>query len=201
MDNALNAEIDEKEETIAGIFAVHFWNLPEKIMHSLRDEVNNCTITKATNPGYFFTGEAAHLPKRQQSCLFALTYWHLASKERDTGNFADAWRLLCKSSYFVGLTDGREEPRQTDAARGRSEKSQWRKLQIANLISKNRPVGGWINERNAANFILDDATDLNNRLKMNLTESRLTNLITDWMKEDGSVVRAAFHGTYVIESD
>jgi len=201
MRNTLNIEITETEETIAGLIAVNFGSSPNKIMHILQEKVNKCAAADFSTPKVFFTDEIKRLPIRQQSSLTALIYWYLAIKQRDADNFADAWGFLCKSSYFIGLTDGREEPRVLAAARGRSEKSQWKKLQVANLISRSRPVDGWKTERDAANSILEEVISLNENLKMNLTSSRLGTLIRDWMKEDGSVVRDAFLGTYVKDSD
>ncbi len=201
MSNQLTIEITEIEETIAGMIAVHFGDFPNTIVHDLQDKVNKCAIVDFGTPTGLFTDEVKRLPIRQQSCLTALTYWYLAVKQRDAENLADAWKFLCKSSYFIGLTDGREEPRVVAAARGRSEKSQWKKLQVANLISGSRPVDGWKTERDAANSILEEVISPNKKLEMNLTKSRLGNLITGWMKEDGSVVRDAFLGTYVNDSD
>ncbi|WP_439857807.1 hypothetical protein [Pseudomonas syringae] len=197
----LTSELTDIGELVDEMLSYGFENSPLKTTNYLLEKINKQTITKDTQDRYFLTGDLIYLPERQQSCLIAMVYWHLAQKENASGNFTGAWRLLSRCSYFVGLTEGREEVKLPLGTRKRSETSRKNKLEVAKLIARKRPKEGWRREREAANSILNDAIELNKRLKLNLVESDLADRLTQWLKEDGSVARAAFLGRYSPESD
>lgn len=197
----LTSELTNIGELVHEMLSYGFENSPLKITNDLLEKINRQIITKDTKGRHFLTGDLIYLPERQQSCLIALIYWHLAQKERASESFTEAWRLLSRCSYFVGLTEGREEVKLPLGTRRRSEISRKNKLEVAKLVAKKRPKEGWRREREAANSILNDAIELNNRLKLNLVESNLADRLTQWLKEDGSVARAAFLGRYSPESD
>lgn len=133
-------------------------------------------------------------PAREYT-LIALTYLLLFDFECQNGSIASASKLICHASHFEGYASGVTLPRINGGARGRSKNSQKNQNKIAVLISSLRPLEGWRKERDAANCIYDEAVKLNKNSSMNLTPSQLTNLMTKWMKEEGSVCRAAFLGT------
>lgn len=201
MNSQLATELTTAEETVMGMLAFNFDDYPSPIVRALDNKIDTNLIIKSTRPTEFLTGEMRYFSKRQQNCLVAMTYFRLAIKECDAGNLADAWQLLCKINYLIGLEDGREEPKLSPAARGRSEKSEWKQLQFAKLISKKRPTAGWKHERDAANYILDEAIALNSKLEVPLVEGGLATRMTEWMKKDGSAMRAAFLGIYINESE
>ena len=72
---------------------------------------------------------------------------------------------------------------------------------MAALIADRRPKEGWKNEREAAKSVFTEASELSTKLSMHLEQSQLANRLTQWIKEDGSVVRAAFLGEYAPESN
>ncbi|WP_415771657.1 hypothetical protein [Pseudomonas sp. LB3P38] len=137
---------------------------------------------------------SSQITHERKNTLIAFTYLLLSEAEYRQNLIASASKLICHASYFEGYASGLVQPRINEGARGRSKNSQENQNKIAALISSHRPEGGWKKERDAANCIYEEAVKLNKSANMNLTSSHLANLMTEWMKKDGSACRAAFLG-------
>ena len=139
---------------------------------------------------------SSQITHERKNTLIALTYLLLFEAEYRQNLMASASKLICNASYFEGYASGLVQPRINEGARGRSKNSQENQNKMAALISSHRPEGGWKKERDAANYLYDEAVKLNKSANMNLTSSNLVNLMTNWMKEDGTACRAAFLDTH-----
>lgn len=166
------------------------------IKNSIEAQVKTGETCKNQNTSQWTKSELdSQTHPERENTLIALTYLLLFDFECQNGSIASASKLICHASHFEGYASGLTLPRINRGGRGRSESSKNNKDKIAALISSHRPEGGWKKERDAANWLYDEAVKLNKNSSMNLTPSNLTNLMTDWMKEDGSACRAAFLGT------
>lgn len=143
---------------------------------------------------WVISNSSSHITHERKNTLIALTYLLLSEAEYRQNLMASAFKLICHASYFEGYASGLVQPRINEGARGRSKNSQENQNKMAALISSHRPEGGWKKERDAANYLYDEAVKLNKSASMHLTPSHLANLMTDWMKKDGSACRAAFLG-------
>lgn len=166
------------------------------IKNSIEAQVKTGETCKDQNTSQWVMSEIDSKPHpARESTLIALTYLLLFDFECQNGSIASATKLICHASHFEGYASGLTLPRFNGGARERSKNNQEKQNKIAILITSLRPKEGWKKERDAANYIYDEAVKLNKNSSMNLTPSNLTNLMTDWMKEDGSACRAAFLGT------
>lgn len=172
-------------------------------LHDDYDQIKNIITTQIKtgekhkdqkNPQWIISESSSQITHERKNTLIAFTYLLLSEAEYRQNLIASASKLICHASYFEGYASGLFQPRINEGARGRSKNSQENQNKIAALISSHRPEGGWKKERDAANCIYEEAVKLNKSANMNLTSSRLANLMTEWMKKDGSACRAAFLG-------
>jgi hypothetical protein len=143
---------------------------------------------------WMISESSLQITHERKNTLIAFTYLLLSEAEYRQNLIASASKLICHASHFEGYASGLVQPRINEGARGRSKNSQENQNKIAALISSHRPEGGWKKERDAANCIYEEAVKLNKSANMNLTSSHLANLMTEWMKKDGSACRDAFLG-------
>lgn len=165
------------------------------IRNSIETQVKTGEKHKDQNTSqWVISVDASQITPERKNTLVALTYILLFDKECQRGSIASASKLICRASYYEGYASGLIEPRINEGARGRSKSSQENQRKMAVLISSLRPKEGWKKERDAANCIYDEAVKLNKNSNMNLTPANLANLMTKWMREEGSECRAAFLG-------
>ena len=167
----------------------------EEIKSTINEEINTGERNKNQKPSQW--GVNKFLPKNtaeHKNILIATTYLLLSEAEHDQGLLSSAYKLICNASYTEGYASGLVEPRINQGSRGRTKSSLDNKYKIASLLKSKRPIAGWKTEREAANYIYEDAVKLNKEENMKLTPSQLANLITTWTKEEGSACRTAFLG-------
>lgn len=196
IQDELMIELQNSLENLALISGLH--TAPQILFESIARDIEKFGLTKSTEPRDLLRGERYHATNRESMYFKAITYWIMADNSRLTDKPLDAWQLLCKSNYLIGMVHGLNQPKQSNGSRARSEISQKNKIAIAELLAKKRPKDGWTSEREAAKQILEDAVKLNAERNMNYVVGNLLNLVTEWQKSD-PVVRAAFLGRHHFE--
>lgn len=167
----------------------------EEIKSTITAEINIGERYKNQKTSQWVTNKSLlEITPEHKSIIIATTYLLLSEVEHRQGLLASACNLICHASNTEGYASGLVEPRINQGSRGRTKNSLDNKYKIANLLKSKRPVAGWKTEREAANYIYEDAVKLNKQENMKLTPSQLANLITTWTKEEGSACRAAFLG-------
>lgn len=185
------------EESLKYLITCTFHENYDQIKKAIATQILTGEIHKSQERFQWVTSESSsRITPERKNTLIALTYLLLSEAENRQNSIASASKLICRASHFEGYASGLVEPRINEGARGRSKSSRENQNKIAALIISHRPEGGWKKERDAANYIYDEAVKLNKSANMNLTSSNLVNLMTNWMKEDGSACRAAFLGIH-----
>ncbi|MCO7556591.1 hypothetical protein [Metapseudomonas otitidis] len=127
-------------------------------------------------------------------------FTHLADRAYKRLNQVKAWGYIAEARYYSGVLEANvfvmentsKSSKDLAKAGGAGRKEKYRPIKefVIELLNKMRPLNGWSTERSAAKAISDKVREYNIKHQVRLSNDRIEDRLTQWMKDDPSIKAA-----------